>query len=183
MPCAARFVLTAALFGLAACGFRPLYGEDSAVGSANLSGVRIATIQDLPDPTGRSPSSARAAQQLRNFLLDRVTPRGQPAKPQYELRVNLREAKLTTLGIRSDETATRATLIMTAGYVLVRLDGGGAILSTSTRSDVSYNILRNEFATLSAENDARRRAAREISDTIALEVANAVGAYREGASK
>jgi len=179
-----RHVVSAlALFCLAGCGFQPLYGETSAVGTANLTGVRVATIQDLPDPSGRSPASARAAQQLRNFLLDRVTQRGQSTKPQYDLRVTLSETKYTTLGIRSDETATRGTLTLTANYAVVRLDGGGTILSASTRTDVSYNILRNEFATLSAENDARNQAARDISDTIALEVANAVGAYRQGLLK
>jgi LPS-assembly lipoprotein len=170
------------LLALAGCGFRPLYGEDSAVGRANLSGVRVALIQDVPDPTGRSPSSARAAQQLRNFLMDRVSA-GQRTSPQYELRVTLAETKVTTIGIRTDETATRGTLIMSATYALVRYDSGGTILSSSTRSDVSYNILRNAFATLSAENDARRRAVREISDTITLEAANAVGAFRDGVVK
>jgi LPS-assembly lipoprotein len=175
--------LILALAALAGCGFRPLYGEDSAVGKANLSGVRVTTIQDVPDPTGRSSSSARAAQQLRSFLIDRVNPRDQQGAAQFELRVTLAETKFTTIGIRTDETATRGTLVMNANYVLVRYDGGGPILSGTTRSDVSYNILRNEFATLSAENDARRRAVREVSDTIALEAANAVGAFREGVVK
>jgi LPS-assembly lipoprotein len=168
---------------LAGCGFKPLYGEHSAVGRANLSGVRVGTIQDMPDATGRSPSSARAAQLLRNNLLDRVNARERQAAPEFELRVTLTETKLTAIGIRTDETATRGTLTLNASYTLLRFDGSGSIMAGSTRSDVSYDILRNEFATLSAETDARRSAVREISETIALEAANAVGAYRKGLVK
>jgi LPS-assembly lipoprotein len=183
MGWASRIGFGLALLVLAGCGFQPLYGENSAIGKANLSGVRVAPIQDVPDPTGRSPSSARAAQQLRNFLIDRVNPRDQQTAAEFELRVVLSETKITTLGIRADETATRGTLVMNASYALVRYDGGGTILAGRARSDVSYNILRNEFATLSAENDARRRAVRDISETIALEAANAVGVLREGAAR
>jgi len=178
-----RLALALALLALSGCGFRPLYGEDSAVGKTNLAGVRVAPIQDIPDPTGHSVSSARGAQQLRNFLIDRVNPGAQRAAAQYELRVTLNEAKTTAIGIRTDETATRATLVMSASYALIRFDGGGTILSGSTQANVSYNILRNQFATLSAENDARQQAARQISETIALEAANAVGAFREGVVK
>lgn len=178
-----RTALVFALLALAGCGFRPLYGEDSAVGKANLSGVRVAPIQDTPDATGHSVSTARAAQQLRNSLVDRVSSGDQRTPAQYELRVVLNETKTTVIGIRTDETATRATLIMSASYALIRFDGGGAILSGNTRSDVSYNILRNQFATLSAENDARKQAVQQISDTIALEAANALGAHRQGATK
>jgi len=183
MRASVRLGLILALLGLAGCGFRPLYGEDSALGTVNTSRVRVATIQDLPDPTGRSISTARAGQQLHNFLLDRITPRGTSDAPLYVLQVTLTETKSTTIGIRSDESATRGTLILTASYYLGRTDGGGTILSSSSQAYVSYNILRNEFATLSAESDARRRAARELSETIAIDVANAVGAVRMGTMK
>jgi LPS-assembly lipoprotein len=178
-----RIAPALALLALVGCGFRPMYGEDSAVGKANLSGVRVAPIQDIPDVTGRSVSSARAAQQLRASLVDRISAGDQKTPTQYELRVTLTETKATVIGIRTDETATRATLIMYASYSLARLDGGNTILSGNTRSDVSYNILRNQFATLSAENDARQQAVRQLSETIALEAANAVGALREGVVK
>jgi LPS-assembly lipoprotein len=177
------FGLVLALLGLAGCGFRPLYGEDSAIGSADLSRVRVDTIQDVPDPTGRSVSTARVGQLLRNYLLDRITPRGSAAAPQYVLKVYVGESKNTAIGIRSDESATRATLVLTASYSLSRTDGGGAILSTRAQSYVSYNVLRDEFATLAAEKDARQNAARELSETISLDVANAVGAVRSGAVK
>jgi len=182
MRIARRIALFLALFGLAGCGFHPLYGDESAVGSVDMSRVRISAIQDQLDPAGNVPSTARAGQQLRNYLLDRVSPRGRTATALYELHVILRESKIT-LGIRSDESATRAMLTLSASYNLARIDNGATMMSAATRSDVSYNIVRDEFATLSAENDARRRASREISDTIALEVANAVNAWREGVVK
>jgi LPS-assembly lipoprotein len=166
--------LAAALALLAACGFEPLYGESSGAGPAALARVRVAPIRDQPDPTGRSVSIARAAQLLRGHLLDRIAPRGEAAAPLYELRVRLTESK-SELGLRTDETATRGRLDLVAAYELTRLDHGRPVLTSTTRSVVSYNILRNQFATLSAENDARRRAAREVSETIANRVAAAIG--------
>jgi LPS-assembly lipoprotein len=176
---AARHLLMAALLALSGCGFEPLYGDSGSATQADLSRVRIAAIQDAPDPFGRNAPVARGAQELRNFLLDRVTPRGGARAPLYELRVSLTEAK-SVLGIRSDESATRATLNLAAGFSLVRLDNNQVMLQSSARSEVSYNILRNEFATISVESDARRRGARELSEAIAHQVANALGAAKEG---
>jgi LPS-assembly lipoprotein len=171
--------LAAVLLALAGCGFEPLYGERGSATQADLSQVRIATIQDVPDPFGRTAAVARGAQELRNFLLDRVTPRGAPRAALYELRASLAESK-TVLGLRADETATRATLNLSSTFALVRLDTGAVLLQSSARSEVSYNILRNEFATISVESDARRRGARELSEVIANQVANAIGAAKEG---
>lgn len=168
-----------ALLALAGCGFQPLYGEPSSASQADLSRVRISPIRDVPDPSGRTTSIARAAQELRNFLLDRVTPRGVPASPLYDLSVTITESKSSSLGIRSDESATRASLTLNARYSLVRSSDGQMLTQSSARSDVSYNILRNEFATLSAENDARRRAARELSEAISTQVASALVGMRQ----
>jgi LPS-assembly lipoprotein len=173
-------IASLAFLALAGCGFQPLYGANSSAPAIDLARIRIGLIQEQPDPAGRNAQVARAAQELRNFLLERVTPRGNPLAPVYELTVTLQESK-SSLAIRTDETATRANLNLIASYNLVRLDNGAVLLTSNARSNVSYNILRNGFATLTAENDARRRAAREVSDTISVQVANAVGAMREGA--
>src|SRR5262245_11250622 len=130
-----RACLILALLLAAGCGFRPLYGEDYA-GPASLSGVRIAMIQDRPDRMGGNALSARAAQHLRNDLMNRITPRGQPAPAQYELHVILTETKSATIGLRSDETATRSFLRLVAAFWVVRLEGGGLILNTQTLQDV-----------------------------------------------
>jgi LPS-assembly lipoprotein len=81
------------------------------------------------------------------------------------LNVKLSESK-QSLGVRKDATATRANLIITANFDLLDKQAGEKLLSGKVRSINSYNILDAEFATLSAESDARRRAARDLAAEI-----------------
>tara|TARA_Y100001934_G_C11974911_1_gene595845 strand:+ start:114 stop:611 length:498 start_codon:yes stop_codon:yes gene_type:complete len=145
---------------LAGCGFRPLYGtagENRQV-AAQLAQIRIQTI---PDRTG---------QKLRNFLLDRLNPNGQPAQPLYYLQVTINVSR-TDLGIERDETATRALLMMTANYQLIDRARKVVLVEGSTQSTNSFNIVASDFATLSAETDATERATREVSDDIKTRLA------------
>lgn len=144
---------------LTACGYQPLYGpREKSSTTAELSTVKIALIQD------------RSGQMLRNFLLDRISPKGQPANPRFELRVSLREIR-RNLAIRRDETATRANLVVNANYSLVEQGVEEPVLDAKARSINSFNIVDSDFSTLTAEADARRRALRELSDQIALRLA------------
>ena len=145
-------VLVAAAL-LSGCGFRPLYAKWNGDVSGALAQTRVETIPD------------RIGQRLRNFLLDRLNPAGQPARPLYSLRVTTNVTR-TDLGIERDETATRAILVLHAEYVLIDTNGGAALLRGSTRSTNSFNIVASDFATLHAEKDALDRAAREVSDAI-----------------
>lgn len=161
-----RVLLSAALLllsaGLAACGFRPLYGEGSAGSAAALAQIRIANIPD------------RAGQELRNLLLDRLTPLGPPTQPAYVLSVNLRESR-QDLAVRKDEFATRANLILRAAFTLAPADPADPRRFSGTAvSANSFNRLRSDFATLSAEEDARRRALRTLAEEIRLRLAAAL---------
>jgi LPS-assembly lipoprotein len=160
----------AGVLALSGCGFHPLYGESSGASGPKLAQVRIAPIRETPDPAGALSPMARSGQMIRNNLLDRVAPRGKDGPALYELTVEVLEVQ-RQLGIRLDETATRGDLTLTANYRLTRIDNGERVLAAAASSIVSYDILRNEFATLSAREAARRRAAREVSESIATRVA------------
>ena len=90
---------------------------------------------------------------------------GQSSAPSYVLHVKLTEVR-KNLAVRKDTVATRANLIMRARFQLVRFSDEVVLMKNSAISANSYNILNEEFATLSAVNDARFRAVRELSDTI-----------------
>ncbi len=143
-----------------ACGFQPLYGGiGSGRDTANvLSEVEVGIIAD------------RTGQQLRNELLDRINPRGRTGTPKYRLSVTLSESA-TRLAIRRDNTATLANLTLTASYDLVSIADSQPVLSGTVRSVNSYDISQEEFATVSAERDARRRAATDLADGITSRVA------------
>lgn len=145
---------------LAGCGFRPLYADRSADGGIanDVAAVRVAPIPD------------RIGQILRNELIDRLNPSGEPADPRYSLEVRLAIAKLE-LGIRKDETATRTSMQFRSTFRL-RDSGSGAIVYSSRAATVtSHNIVESEYATIASERAARRRGLILIADSITLRLA------------
>ncbi|MXW92861.1 MAG: hypothetical protein F4114_01440 [Rhodospirillaceae bacterium] len=166
--CLAACVVAALAIGLAGCGFQPLYadrpggkkGGESGGGdvAGDVATVRIAPIAD------------RIGQILRNELLDRLNPSGEPADPRYALEVRLAVSR-RELGIRRDETATRANLRFLSSFRLREADSGAIVYSGRTASVTSYNIVESEYATISAERAARRRGAILVADGIALRLA------------
>ena len=72
------------------------------------------------------------------------------------------------MGVKLTDEATRAKLSMSASYLLSEKKTKVVLLRGRTRSVNSYNVVTSNFATLSAENNAKDRAAREIADDIKL---------------
>ncbi len=158
----ARLAVLALVCGLVlgGCGFRPLYGEDEA-GSSTFDSLETIQIAALPD---------RSGQQLHNLLRDRINPRGQPISPEYVLRISLSE-RTEELAIAEDETATRANLRLSANFTLTDVESNEVVMTGSSRSANSYNIVDSQYATYVSENDARERALRELSEDIRLRLA------------
>lgn len=138
-----------------ACGFTPLHGRQPSGTGATVALSQI-TIPPILD---------RFGQMLRIELANRLIPKGPPRTPAYVLNVKTSESK-QSLGVRKDATATRANLIITASFVLVDTQTGDNTFTGNVRSINSYNILDADFATLSAESDARRRASRDLATEI-----------------
>lgn len=145
---------------LAGCGFEPLYGQRHGdVGAvAHLATVEIGHIPD------------RVGQQVRNRLLDLMSPRGSPSRPHYRLNVALTEEKTGVL-VRTDDTVSRVNLTLNADFTLLRLPGRKPIFKGNTRSIAAYNVTRADYFNLVAERDARRRAAEVVADDITARLA------------
>ena len=158
----AAALLVAAATLLGACSFQPVYGERQAAGAATLATIEIDRIED------------RSGQQLRALLRTRLAPKGPAGRPLYRLSVTLTESK-SELAIRRDESATRANLSLSAAFTLTRLPPNppGSVTRSAVSTN-SYNILDSDFATLNAENDARKRALRSLAEEIRLRVATAI---------
>src|SRR3954452_15262253 len=114
--CTRSLLIVAALLG-SACGFQPLYGEHAVGANASdqLAAIRIEPIAD------------RSGQVLYNALRDGLNPLGLPSSPDYRLHVKLDET-VEDLALRSDETATRVNIILTASYVLFSGDAKEPVL-------------------------------------------------------
>jgi LPS-assembly lipoprotein len=157
---AAGGVCAALLLG--SCGFRPLYGEGSAGSAENLASIRVEPIQD------------RTGQKLYTLLQERLTPRGVPARPDYTLEVRLQEG-VQDLAIRKDESATRSNLVISASYSLRSNDPQNPrSLEGQATSSNSFDRVTSEFATLSAQENARDRALRTLADEIRTRIAAAL---------
>ena len=140
---------------LAACGFEPLYGkrEQAIPTESLLSWVEVPPIKD------------RTGQLVRIELTNRMTPT-RPAPPSaFTLIVKLNESK-ASLAMEKDSSATRANLTIAASFVLKQNSDGLELMTGSVRSVNSYDILLSDFVTLAAENDARRRGAKDVADGI-----------------
>ncbi|MEZ5667973.1 MAG: hypothetical protein R3F55_11170 [Alphaproteobacteria bacterium] len=157
-----RAALAAAMLSAAlpagGCGFKPIYGDlPGSVPTEQLAAVEIGLIAD------------RSGQLLRNQLLHRMHPFGAAADTLYLLDVDLSESAIG-IAVQRDETATRTNLTITAALALTDLTTGEIVLVDTIRSYSSYDTLTAEYATLSAERDARDRALVELGDRIATRV-------------
>ncbi|MDJ0611253.1 MAG: LPS assembly lipoprotein LptE [Kiloniellales bacterium] len=148
-------LLVAALLTVSGCGFRPLYAPSEGPDTVQQTSFAQTRIVPL---TGQS------GQKLHNLLRDRLNPEGQRVEHLYILRVLL-ESRVVSLGIREDETATRANLIVTAIYTLTSREGA-VLFEARSESVNSYNILDAFYATSVSEEDALDRGLREVANEI-----------------
>ncbi|MBK8909329.1 MAG: hypothetical protein IPM60_16085 [Rhodospirillales bacterium] len=151
------------LLAAAGCGFRPMYGGagDPEDVLGELSEIKVAVIAD------------RSGQQMRNALMDLLTPRGVPATPRYLLEVDLDEV-ISEVAVERTGLATRANLSVEAQFKLVDNRSGVVVLSDRSFATSSYNLLDTaQFSTLTSENDARRR----TIDRIAREIRTRLGVH------
>ena len=165
-----RIALAVVIFAaLSACGWRPLYGTDPA-GRSTVAEMQTIAIQRIPD---------RVGQILHNHLRDRLTPRGVPRAPRYSLSVKVAISKIG-LAIEPDAEITRSNFRLQASFQLIDLRTRRAVLTGSTFSVGSFNLVRSDFANVVAEQDVERRTAREVSDQIATRVAIFFSRQRQG---
>ena len=163
-----RATLLVALLALGptGCGFAPMYaksGGEKAGINTDLAAIRIAPIKD------------RLGQQLRNALVQRITPQGEPGDYRYILTIVLMEST-ADLGYRRDSFATLGNLTISAN---VALSGNGVVILANTATTVvSFDYLGPRYASLVGERDAEDRAVVQLADQIRSNVATAITHYK-----
>jgi LPS-assembly lipoprotein len=158
-------VLTVAAMAalLSACGFQPMYAPAAKGG---LGAVALGEV------SGKSGHSFRSEM---NRLLDME--RDDAAPRRLEVTVNER---INRLGLRIDESASRADLIVTGAYKLFDTNGQ-EILNGQVTSIVSYDIPVQAFGEISAQNDARERAGVQLAEKMRAELSLLLAQKRNGA--
>lgn len=150
---------------LAGCGFSPMYAPPG--GGQAIGPVQVSTIE------------GKAGHVLKTELDRMLAIEDGPGAPA-QLEITLREF-VVRLGIRLDESASRAELRLIANYTLRPADGG-EVLRGSLNSSASYEIPTAAFGEITAQDDARERAAEAMAQRFRSELALRLAERRARAS-
>jgi LPS-assembly lipoprotein len=145
------------------CGFEPLYGQRQR--GVTLTETSLVAVAPIPE---------RVGQLVRNELIDRLNPLGEPDRPRYRLVVTS-SGRREGLAFQRDLTVTRYNYTLAVSYVLSDGASGSVVLRGQTRAVAAYNVVQSEFSNVIAERDAEARAAREVGEEVALRVAAFLG--------
>ena len=149
-----RVLALALLLPLAACGFHPLYGD--------------ARLEPQMKSIFVEPVAERNGYELRNALINLLSSNGESAGKAYHLRLSLSETN-QGVALQNDATITRYNDTLTVSYALI--DAAGKEIAHGTQSSLSsYNVVQSPYSTLTAQQDADKRAAQEIAERIRLDL-------------
>jgi len=149
-----RVVIAGLALLVAACGFSPMYAP--AGGGTAIGPVQVDEIE------------GKAGHVLRTELT-RILSVENNGSAASHLEITLVE-QVTPLGIRRDESSTRAELRLTANYVLTPPTSSEAMRGSVVTS-VNYDIPTAAFGEISAQDDARERAAETMAQRFRAELA------------
>ncbi len=156
---------------IAACGFQPLYVQRSGGKAWYYSGDFDTSIADEMAQIKVATIADRFGQQLRNDLLDMLTPKGVPQNAKYRLKAVLADRIVTQQAMRDDVTATSERIEYRVFYQLFA--GNEELVKGDSIAYVSYDILHDPYSTTMAQKKAETDAARIIANDIVLRI----GAY------
>ena len=165
------FLVFAVLFLVQSCGFEPLYVQREKTSGWYFGGKFNTSISEEMAKIKISPIADRFGQQMRNQLLDLLTPRGVPQKPQYRLDVRVVNRQVIQQAMRQDITATSERVDYKMQYEL--WEGTELKLQSDSFAFVSYDIMANPYSTTMAQKKTESDAAKIIANDIVLRL----GAY------
>jgi LPS-assembly lipoprotein len=158
-------LLGAVALGASGCGWKPLYGTRTPIGTPTgspgidqqLASVRIDPIAD------------RLGQQLHNQLRDGMNPLGQPVAATHHLSVQLAVRTYGAL-TRTDLSATRRNVEITAFYKLVD-NSGKLVLQDSSQTVTGYDEFDDPLNDITANESAQARSTIQLAQMIKTRLA------------
>ena len=140
-------------FGLASCGFTPLYGDAGA--GSSLSRIAVTTQDD------------RLGYRVREQLEDALGRDGAQS-PLWSLQTTIEQSR-RPLGRRIDDTAARYELTVRGQWVLTPIGGGPVITGVETVT-TTYASADQPYAAIAAQQDGEERAAAELARLIRTDI-------------
>jgi LPS-assembly lipoprotein len=153
----------AALLGLSACGFSPMYGgQAGSAASAQLDQVFVTNIPERP------------GQVLRESLETQLHADGAPTTELYALNVNYSIVS-TGIGVLQDTATTRNRLTAKASWTLTPIGEPFKPLTSGTATAVNAeNIIDQQYFALTLEGDTVNK---ELADQVAAEITAQIAAW------
>jgi LPS-assembly lipoprotein len=155
-PLKPQFLAVACAFPLAAC-FQPLYG--GAEGRATVASLQAVHVDAIPD---------RAGHYLESALVSELNGTGAPITSRFRLVVTPAEDVQTPVISTITGQASSATLNVDAHYVLYTIPGAKVLTEGTAFTTAAYNRSVQEYANVTAAQDAEVRAAKSLADQIRL---------------
>ncbi len=153
-----KFILSLFMLYVSACGFKPMYKQTPYNDLSNKTAKIVITPVKVFD--------GAYGIELRNSLMNKLTPLGKPENPEYILDITLSEPNIIDYTIKTDGTASSYLVKMNAKYVLKKKNSFNVLMEQTVNKETSYNILKNQFSTEMLKNNAIKLAIEEISQQI-----------------
>jgi LPS-assembly lipoprotein len=170
---AVRLLAVAALAGLTAGCFQPMYaerGDGSPALREKLMGV------DLPPVEGKANASrdARLGVEIRNALAFKLYGQATGMPPTHKLVLKFSTSRSSLMLDPATALPSSENYGIDAQFNLVELATNKSVMTGSTFSRVSYDIpgQMQRFARARAFRDAEDRAAQEIAENIQTRIAS-----------
>jgi LPS-assembly lipoprotein len=146
--------------GLGACGFHPLFaGTNTAPGGQQVfHSIYVDPIE-----------GERAGYELRNTLIDLLDGPNHQSDARYRLKVAMRQT-IEGTAVETNGDITRYTYTMIAEYALSNIRTGAEMTKGSETSVSAYDVVASPYATLTAQQDAQKNAAKDIADRIRIDL-------------
>jgi len=147
------------LGGLASCQVRPLYSE--AKGTRRI----MASI-------GFSDATDRVGQVVRNRLIFLAAGgQGEPAHPDYIVNLSVSVQTTEVLPVQSTNSMTGGRVLVRGDYTLKKAKEGTVIRIAHRQGLALLDYPGQQYAKLRAIRDAENRAANELAELIAADLA------------
>ena len=166
-------MVLAAVCGLAACGFEPLYVEKTSGDDLwyynnqydtdivrEMAQIKIEAVTD------------RIGQLIKNELMDTFNPHGTPKCAKYFLKIQPAQSNTVQQALRDDITATREKVKYTVNYSLWSKENG-RLVSGRSWVCLSYDLLDNPYSTTMDKKKVEKDGVKIIANDISLRI----GAY------
>lgn len=142
---------------LTGCGFQPMYAPQSG-GAGLFASVEV------------SAGESRAQYLVMRALEQRLAPAGSRAQEHARVDLTMRE-RSDQLGLLPDGSATRSDLVLEGTYTLIINDEADKPVRGVITATATYAIPNSAYGEVAALEDARARAANELADLIARDIA------------